>query len=148
MPANDPRAHVPVWFTLKIGDAEAAGFFKEATGFDSESEVSETKRSLPNGRTQVVKAAGNTKWGDIELKRGIDQDKTLWNWRKLVIAGKLDAARKDCTITMLDFEGQPVVTYSIINAWPKKYTGVGLTADSNEVPVEGITLSHEGFEIT
>jgi phage tail-like protein len=40
-----------------------------------------------------------------------------------------------------------VVTYSIINAWPKKYTGVGLKADSNEVAVEGITLCHEGFEI-
>jgi hypothetical protein len=26
-------------FRLKIGGAEAAGFFKEATGFDSESEV-------------------------------------------------------------------------------------------------------------
>jgi phage tail-like protein len=147
MPANDKGAPVPVSFKLKIGDAESAGFFKEATGFDSESEVSEIKRSLPNGRTEVVKAVGNTKWGDIELKRGVDQDKTLWNWRKLVIAGKLDAARKDCTITMLDFEGQPVVTYSIINAWPKKYTGVGLKADSNEVAVEGITLSHEGFEI-
>ena len=23
------------------------------------------------------------------------------------------------------YEGTPVVTYSIINAWPKKYTGVG-----------------------
>ena len=43
--------------------------------------------------------------------------------------------------------GPPVVTYSIINAWPKKYTGVGLKADSNEVAVEGITLCHEGFEI-
>lgn len=28
-------------FTLNIGGAEAAGFFKEATGFDSESEVTE-----------------------------------------------------------------------------------------------------------
>ena len=109
MPANDKEAHVPIWFTLSIGGAEAAGFFKEATGFDSESEVTEIKRSLPNGRTDVIKAMGNTKWGDIELK--------------------------------------PVVTYSIINAWPKKYTGVGLKADSNEVAVEGITLCHEGFEI-
>ena len=50
-------------------------------------------------------------------------------------------------MTMLDYEGTPVVTYSIINAWPKKYTGVGLKADSNEVAVEGITLCHEGFEI-
>jgi hypothetical protein len=29
---------------LRIGGAEAAGFFKEATGFDSESEVSERRR--------------------------------------------------------------------------------------------------------
>ena len=105
MPANDKEAHVPIWFTLKIGGAEAAGFFKEATGFDSESEVTEIKRSLPNGRTDVIKAMGNTKWGDIELKRGVDQDKTLWNWRKLIVDGKLKEARKDCTVTMLDYEG-------------------------------------------
>jgi phage tail-like protein len=48
---------------------------------------------------------------------------------------------------MLDYQGQPVVTYSIINAWPKKYTGVGLKADANEVAVEGLTLAHEGFDI-
>jgi hypothetical protein len=29
---------------------------------------------------------------------------------------------------------------SIVNAWPKKYSGVGLKADSNEVAVEGITI--------
>jgi phage tail-like protein len=146
VPANDKEAHVPIWCTLKIGDAEAAGFFREVTGFESDSEVTEKKRSLPNGRTDVIKVMGNTKWGDIELKRGVDQDKTLWNWRKLVLDGKLKEARKDCTVTLLDFEGQPVVTYSIINAWPRKYTGVELKADSNEVAVEGITLAHEGFE--
>ena len=108
---------------MKIGGAETAGFFKEATGFDSESEVTEIKRSMPNGRTDVIKAMGNTKWGDIELKRGVDQDKTLWNWRKLIVDGKLKEARKDCTVTMLDYEGQTVVTYSIVNAWPKKYHG-------------------------
>jgi len=25
-------------------------------------------RSMPNGRTDVIKAIGNTKWGDVELK--------------------------------------------------------------------------------
>jgi phage tail-like protein len=126
---------------------EAPVSFEEATGFVSDSEVAETKRSLPSGRTDVIKAMGNTKWGDIELKRGVDQDKTLWNWRKMIVDGKLKEARKDCTLTMLDFEGQPIVTYSIINAWPKKYTGVGVKADSNEVALEAVTLCHEGFEI-
>ena len=67
--------------------------------------------------------------------------------RVVQVDGQLKTARKDCQVTMLDYEGKPVVTYSIINAWPKKYTGVGLKADSNEVAVEGITLCHEGFEI-
>jgi phage tail-like protein len=147
MPANPKEAHVPVWFTLKIGGAESAGFFKEATGFDSESETSEIKTSFGAGPNHSIKVQGNSKWSDIELKRGIDQDKTLWNWRKMIVDGKLKEARKDCQITMLDYEGQPVVTYSIINAWPKKYTGVGLKSDSNEVAVEGITLCHEGFDI-
>ena len=56
MPANDKEAHVPIWFTLNIGGAEAAGMFKEATGFDSESETSEIKRSMPNGKTDVIEA--------------------------------------------------------------------------------------------
>jgi hypothetical protein len=25
-------------------------------------------RSMPNGRTDVIKAMGNTKWGDVELQ--------------------------------------------------------------------------------
>ncbi|HKE74534.1 MAG TPA: hypothetical protein VKB57_13015 [Acidimicrobiales bacterium] len=29
-PANDKEAHVPIWFTLSIGGAEAAGFFQES----------------------------------------------------------------------------------------------------------------------
>src|SRR3954451_20679354 len=105
MPANDKEAHVPIWFTLKIGGAEAAGFFKEVTGFDSEAEETEIKRSMPNGHTDVIQAMGHTKWSDIELKRGVDQDKALWNWRVMIVDGKLKEARKDFVITMLDFEG-------------------------------------------
>ena len=129
MPAKHKKADVPASFVLKIGGAEATAVFQLATGLEAN------------------QAMGNTKWSDIELKRGVATGTTLWNWRKLIVDGKLQAARKDCTVTMLDSAGQAVATYSIINAWPKQYTGVGLKADSNEVAVEGITLAHEGFEI-
>ena len=105
MPANDKKADVPVSFVLKIGGAEAAAVFQLATGLEAD------------------KAMGNTKWGDIELKRGVATGTSLWNWRKLIVDGKREAARKDCTVTMLDSAGQAVATYSIINAWPKQYTG-------------------------
>jgi hypothetical protein len=56
------------------------------------------------------------------------------------------------TITMLDYEGTPVVTHSPKDS-PQAYMtdviwqGYANRADSNEVAVEGITLAHEGFEI-
>ena len=37
-------------------------------------------------------------------------------------------------VTRVETSVQPVSYY--INAWPKKYTGIGLKADSNEVAVE------------
>ena len=46
-----------------------------------------------------------------------------------------------------DYPSYDYQLVSVVNAWPRKYTGVGLKADSNEVAVEGITLDHEGFEI-
>ena len=109
MPANNKNANIQVWFVLKIGGAEAAAVFQLATGLEA------------------TKAMGNTKWSDIELKRGVGHGHMgLWNWRKLIVDGKREAARKDCTVTALDSAGQAVATYSIINAWPKQYTGVGL----------------------
>jgi phage tail-like protein len=148
MPPNDKEAYVANSFLLKIGGAENAGLFREVTGFDSEYEVAEMKRQTPNGKVDVIKVPANRKWSNIELKRGVDQDKTLWNWHKVVLDGKIKEARKDCQITLLDYEAKPIVTYSLVNAWPVKYAGMGLKADSNEVAVEGLTLAHEGFEMT
>ena len=40
----------------------------------------------------------------------------------------------DMKVVRVEMTAEPVSYY--INAWPKKYTGVGLKADSNEVAVE------------
>ncbi len=70
--AKDKEAYVLIWFILKIGGAESVGFFKEVTGFDFESEVIEIKWFMFNGRMDIIKAMGNSKWFDIELKCGVD----------------------------------------------------------------------------
>jgi hypothetical protein len=56
---------------LSIGGAEAAGFFTESTASASAADATGMRsvtRTLPNGRTDIIKAMGNAKWGDIELK--------------------------------------------------------------------------------
>ena len=58
------------------------------------------------------------KWSNIELKRGIDVDKDLWEWRKTVDSRARTAARTDGTISCSTTTGAPVATYNFTQAWP------------------------------
>ena len=133
-------------FRLTLAGREAVGQFREVSGLDCESEIIEQKEVDANGNPVIIKVNGNLKWSNIELKRGVDVNKALWEWRTQVETGKLDEARTDCILELLDYDGSPIAAYNIRQAWPSKYTGVSMNAGSNEIAVEAITLSHEGFE--
>ena len=133
-------------FRLQVGGREAAGQFREVSGLDAENEIVEQKEVDANGLPVILKVPGGMKWSNIELKRGVDIDKGLWEWRYQVETEGPDAARTDCTLELLDYDGSPIATYTIKQAWPSKYTGAALNAGSNEIAVEGITLCHEGFK--
>jgi phage tail-like protein len=133
-------------FKLTLAGKEAMGQFREVSGLDSESEVVEQKEVDANGHPVVLKVNGNHKWSNIEMKRGIDVNKGLWEWRYMVETKGPDAARTDCILELLDYDGSSIATYNIKQAWPSKYSGASMNAGSNEIAVEGITLAHEGFE--
>jgi phage tail-like protein len=133
-------------FRLTIGGREAIGQFREVSGLDSEQEIVEQKEVDANGNPMIVKIPGNLKWSNVELKRGIDVDKGLWEWRYQVETQGPDAARTDCTLELIDYDGSPIATYTLIQAWPSKYTGAAMNAGSNEVAVEAMTICHEGFK--
>jgi phage tail-like protein len=144
-----PAAEVPrptSYFRLQVGGREAAGQFREISGLDAENEIIEHKEVDKTGRTRTKKVPGILKWSNIELKRGVDIDKGLWEWRYQVETEGPDKVRTDCTLELLDYDNTPIATYTILQAWPSKYTGAAMNAGSNEVAVEAITLAHEGFK--
>ena len=133
-------------FRLTLAGKEAIGQFREVSGLDSESEIVEQKEVDAQGHPTIIKVSGNPKWSNIELKRGIDVNKSLWEWRYMVESKGPDAARTDCILELLDYDGSAIASYSITQAWPSKYTGAAMNAGSNEIAVEGVTLSHEGIK--
>jgi phage tail-like protein len=144
MPATQTAATMHIRLTL--ADRKIAGTFREVSGLDSESEVSE-QRSVDEGGNPVVrKVPGATKWSNITLKRGVDENLDLWEWRQAVHREGAEAARADGTIELVDYDGMPVATYRFRQGWPVKYTGATLSAASGDVAVEEITICHEGFE--
>lgn len=145
MAANDQVTAGSHYFTISLGGAEAAGFFKEVDGIGSEHDVITHTTTDKSGKPMVQKYPGQMKWKNITLKRGIDSNNALWQWRQQVIDGQISSARKDGTIQVLDWTGSPIVTYNFVRAWPCRYSAPGVKADGNEVMVEEIEIVHEGM---
>jgi phage tail-like protein len=123
-----------------------AGYFTECTGLGSENDVIEHKVVNDNGQEIIRKLPGRLKWGDITLKRGITSDLKIWDWRDLVVKGKITDARVNCSIIMLGRGYDAMVAkWSLVAAWPSKVSGPMLKSDSNEFGVEEVTIVHEGI---
>jgi phage tail-like protein len=142
--AKEPR--LGSFFRLTLGGKESIGVFREVSGLSSETEVTEQAEVDERGRPVVRKVAGATKWANIMLKRGVDNNLDLWKWRQQVEEEGPEEARVDGTIEVLDTRGQPITTYKFRRGWPSKYEGPDLRADSKEVAIETIEITHEGLE--
>ena len=135
-----------LYFQLKLQGREGTGLFTEATGGGSENAVIEQKIAMPNGSVAIKKIPGNLKFNDLTLKRGVDPDKMLWDWREQVVQGKFKEARCNGTIQMLDSTFAPVATYSFENGWVSKYTPASMNAGQDQAAVEEITIAIENFK--
>jgi phage tail-like protein len=136
---------VSAWFGVEFQQG-VTGAFRECTGLGSENQVVEYKASGPKGEFIIQKVPGRMKWNDITLKRGITDAMDMWQWRKLVEQGNVDQARKNGSITMYDQTGKPLARWNFVNAWPSKLTGPSANANNNEVAIEELVITHEGYE--
>lgn len=142
MPAQYP---VPVFhFTVQWGGTRVG--FSEVTGLTQENQPIEYRDgSFPEYSS--VKMPGLRKFSNVTMKRGVVKgDNDFANWLSTVRLNTVE--RRDLVISLLNEEHQPVMTWTVHNAWPCKVEGVGLKASGNEVAIESIELAHEGLEVT
>ena len=128
-------------FLVEI-DGIARAAFHECSGFDSSVDVIDHREGGEN--TTVRKLPGLTKYSNIVLKRGITDDRELYDWHRRIVQGDLE--RKNGSIVLLDRRGQEVARWNFVRAWPSKWDGPDLTAEGNDVAVETLELAHEGVE--
>ncbi len=133
-------------FGIEVGGM-VTGYFSEIAGISSESDVIEHKVSA-EGKDFVQKMPGRLKWGDVTLKRGITSNLQIWEWRQQVEEGKMNDARKNCSILLYDRNMNVAARWDFINAWPSKVSGPDIKADGNEFGIEEMTIVHEGMKRT
>lgn len=146
---QDPLIQANFYLELK-GKLQATMVFREASGIGSESDVVEYKGTRQNDYHTIQAIPGRLKWTKINLKRGVTSDAdgmAIWKWRKLVEDGKVEDARTDGSIVMMNQNGDPVATWNFKRAWPSKVSGPSLnSATGTEVGVEEVEIVHEGLE--
>ncbi len=134
-----PAFHFQVdWGGSKLG-------FSEVSGLNIEQQVIEYRDGL-SPEYSTIKMPGIRKYGNITLKRGIiKKDNDFFDWLNTTIMNVVE--RRDLVIKLLDEEHNPVMVWSVKNAWPTKIDAPSLKADGNEVAIESIELAHEGVKI-
>jgi len=138
---------VSAWFGVDFQQG-VVGAFRECTGLGSENEIVEYKASGPKGQFVIQKVPGRMKWNNITLKRGITDAVDMWNWRKLVEDGDVEKARKNGSIVMFDTAGKEMARWEFLRAWPSKLNGPTANAGNNEVGIEELEITHEGYKRT
>jgi phage tail-like protein len=129
-------------FRVEI-DGIARAAFSEVAGLESETAVVEYRvGGEPN---TVRKLPGLTKYANIVLRRGITNDRDLWNWRQAVVQGNVD--RRNGSVVLLADDGTEVVRWNFFRGWIAKWEGPALNASANEVAIETIEIAHEGLEL-
>jgi phage tail-like protein len=131
-------------FRVEI-DGITASSFSEVSGLEASIEVVEYRAGDAKLNTEQ-KLPGLNKFSNITLKRGLTKDTSLWNWIKSAMAGSVN--RANMAIIFLDQADNPVLTWQVRNAWPCKWSGPVLSAQSSEVAIETLEICHEGLDLT
>lgn len=135
-------------FEVKWGDSQNTSSFSEVSGLTMEAEAIEYRGGADVALT-VRKLPGLKKFGNVTLKRGVvpkEAGAGLFDWYNTIQAGTV--TRRPVTVSLLNEKREPVMTWSISNAWPVKLEGPGLNATGNEIAIETVELAHEGVKVT
>lgn len=122
-------------------DGQSVGGFSEVSAPDITSDPIEYREGNFSVNT-VGKQPGLVKYENITLKWGMTESMDLYNWMKEVEGGTIN--RKTVVIRLHDDTQAEIAKWTVISAWPTKYTATDFNATSNEVAVETLVLAHEG----
>jgi phage tail-like protein len=124
------------------------GGFTEVTGLDVQTEPIEYREgNMPE--FSKLKMPGMQKYSNITLKRGTFKGVNHFYdwWQSSVKASDHNSYQRNLTIVLKNEKGDPIVTWSVTNAWPIKVQSSDLKADGNEVAIETMEIAHEKVTI-
>ena len=143
MPTKRDNPYANFNFLVELGGETAAGFAEVDLG-GARIDVIEYREGADRVNA-TRKLPGHAHYANVVLRRGITGDSTLWRWFDEVRDGNV--SRRDVAVVLLDESRQPVVRWTLQNAFPVKWEGPDLNAKGNEAAIETLELAVERIDL-
>ncbi len=132
------------YFKVDFGSVKNV-LFQEVVGlYATSQEIAYRHGSNPVFST--IKMPGIVKNNIVTLKKGVfAKDNKFWDWYNKIKINTVEL--QNVVIKLCEEEGNPTMTWTLVNAWPTKISFTDIASDNNEIAVETIEISHEGLKI-
>lgn len=128
------------------GEKDESVAFSEVTGLNVSTKPIEYREGSNKDYT-VYKMPGLKTFNNVTLKRGsLAADNGFFDWINTMVNNTVE--RRNVAIKLLDENHEPVITWSLRNAFPVKYDPGSLNANDGKVLIESLELAYESFTVT
>ena len=118
--------------------------FQSVSGLSSELQTESIKEGGENRFEHELPI--RTKYTNLVLKRGLIKDSSLIKWC-INTFENLAIRPVDLEIKLLNENNDPIVTWAVKQAWPKKWAVEDLSAMDSKVLIESLELRYQYFSI-
>jgi phage tail-like protein len=118
--------------------------FQTVSGLSVEYDMEEYKEGGENRFTHKLPV--RTKYADLVLKRGMLTKSEVFDWFFRAFRDR-DFKPTDLNIVLLNEKGEPLRTWKVAHAVPRKWQVSDLNASENSLVIETLELSYRYFTV-
>lgn len=135
--------HFRVEFDLDdAGDADIR--FRDVAGLTMELEEETFNEGGENRFSHKLPVRG--RYPDLVLKRGLLADTGVRTWIENAV-DNLEISPTTVWVTLLNDSDEPLQTYTVTGAWPKKWAISDLSAETSDLVIETLELAYQTFRV-
>ncbi len=154
------KSYPAVGFHFKVSfgtsdDDDGDSRFQSVSGLNVEVETENKKEGGENRFEHVLPV--RTKYPLLVLKRGLIQSKSFRQWCMDNINGittlssndptKPLITPRDLTVSLLNPDGDELMIWNVVHAWPKKWSVSDFNAEQSSIVIETIELQYQYFTL-
>ncbi len=118
--------------------------FQSVSGLSAEVTTESIKEGGENRFEHVLPVRSS--YSNLTLKRGLVKDSDLIDWFTDTF-DTLKVQPVTIDIMLLNEEGEPLVSWNVVHAWPKKWSVSDFDAEKNAIAIETLELQYRTFSI-